>query len=60
MCVNQLKKGVLLRCTHHFKSDLINNMDHTLISDIETSSVILSQKSSLKRWRVMPKSANIR
>ena len=23
-----MKKRLLLRCIHHFKSDLINNMDH--------------------------------
>ena len=28
---------------HHFKSDLINNMDHMRISGTEPSSVILSQ-----------------
>ena len=26
------KKRPLLRCIHHFKSDLINNMDHMRIS----------------------------
>ena len=31
------------RCIHHFKSDLINNMDHMRISGTEPSSVILSQ-----------------
>ena len=33
---------------HHFKSDLINNMDHMHISGNEPSSVILGQTSSLK------------
>ena len=42
------KKRLLLRCIHHFKSDLINNMDHMRISGTEPSSVILSQKSSFK------------
>ena len=28
---------------HHFKSDLIHNMDHMRISGAEPSSVILSQ-----------------
>ena len=37
------KKRLLLRCEHHFKSDLINNMDHMRISGTEPSSVILSQ-----------------
>ena len=44
--INKLKKRLLLRCIHHFKSDLINDMDH--ISGTEPSSVILSQRSSLK------------
>ena len=26
--VVEYEKRLLLRCTHHFKSDLINNMDH--------------------------------
>ena len=37
------KKRLLLRLKHHFKSDLINNMDHMRISGNEPSSVILSQ-----------------
>ena len=37
------KKRLLLRCIHHFKSDLINNMDLMRISGTEPSSVILSQ-----------------
>ena len=37
------KKRLLLRCIHHFKSDLINNMDHMRISGNEPSSVILGQ-----------------
>ena len=36
------------------KSDLIKNMDHMHISGIEPSSVILSQKSILKKWRDVP------
>ena len=39
----QYKKRLLLRCIHHFKTDLINNMDHMRISGNEPSSVILSQ-----------------
>ena len=31
------KKRFLLRCIHHFKSDLIYNMDHMHISGTETS-----------------------
>ena len=38
------KKILLLRCIHHFKSDLINDMDHMRISGTEPSSVILSQR----------------
>ena len=38
-----IKKGLLLRCKHHFKSDLINNIDLMRISGTEPSSVILSQ-----------------
>ena len=37
------KKRLPLRCIRHFKSDLINNMDHMRISGTEPSSVILSQ-----------------
>ena len=40
---NIYKKRLLLRCIHHFRSDLINNMDHMRISGTEPSSVILSQ-----------------
>ena len=39
----KFKKRLLLRCIHHFKSRLINNMDHMRISGTEPSSVILSQ-----------------
>ena len=39
----QYEKRLLLRCLHHFKSDLINIMDHMRISGTEPSSVILSQ-----------------
>ena len=49
------KKRLLLRCIHHFKSDLINNMDHMRISGTEPSSVILSQKKySQKLKRDVP------
>ena len=36
-------KRLLLRCIHHFKPDIVNNMDHMRISGTEPSSVILSQ-----------------
>ena len=39
----KLKKRLLLRRIHHFKSDLINDMDHMHISGTEPSSAILSQ-----------------
>ena len=48
LCSLQYKKRLLLRCIHHFKSDLINNIDHMRISDTEHSQVIFSQQSSLK------------
>ena len=41
-------KKLLLRCIHHFKSDLINNMDHMRFSGDESSSVILDQTKKLK------------
>ena len=49
----QYKKRLLLICIHHFKSDLINNMDHMRISDNEPSSVVLSQRSNFKSWKEM-------
>ena len=45
------KKRLLLRCIHHFKSNLINNMDHMRISGTEPSSVILSQTMKFKRLK---------
>ena len=33
----KLKKRLLLRCIHHFKSDLIKGMDHMHISVTEPS-----------------------
>ena len=33
---DNIKKRLLLRCIHHFKSDLINNMDHMSISGNKT------------------------
>ena len=41
--VVKYKKRLLLRCIHHFKSNLINNMDHLRTSGTEPSSVILSE-----------------
>ena len=37
---SQYKKRLLLRCIHHFKSDLIKNMTYMRISGTEPSSVI--------------------
>ena len=37
------KKRLLIRCIHHFKTDLIHKMDHMRISGTEPSSVILCQ-----------------
>ena len=45
------KKRLLLRCIHHFKSDLINNMDHMRISGTEPSSLILSQNKYFQKLK---------
>ena len=42
------KKRLLRISIHHFKSDLINNMDHMRILGTEPSSVILSQTKSFQ------------
>ena len=42
--LQKYEKRLLLRCIHHFKSDLIYNMDHMRISGTEPASVILSQR----------------
>ena len=47
------KRRLLLRCIHHFESDLINNIDHMPIGGTEPSSVILSQKSIFNSWKEM-------
>ena len=36
---------------HHFKTDVIKNMDHMRISGKESSSVILSQTKKWKKWK---------
>ena len=46
----ELKKRLILRCIHHFKSHLINDMNHRRISGTEPSSVILSQR---KQWKLI-------
>ena len=35
--IRKYKKRLLIRCIHHYKSDLINNMDHMRISGTEHS-----------------------
>ena len=42
-----------LRCTHNFKSDLINNMDHMRISGNELSSVILRQTLQFQKLKIL-------
>ena len=48
LIILEYKKRLLLRYIHHFKSDLINNMDHMRISGTEPSSVVLRQRSNFK------------
>ena len=48
-CLTDIKKRLLLRCIHHFNSDLINNMDHMRISGNEPSSVILRQNLTVSK-----------
>ena len=45
----QYKTRLLLRCIHHFESDLIYNLDHMRISGTEPSSVILSQTKKVSK-----------
>ena len=59
-CNFNMKKRLLLRCIHHFKSDLIHNMDHMRISGTEPSSVIFSQTKKFKSWKVIPKKCQIK
>ena len=47
-----LEKRLLLRCIHHFKSDLMNDMDHMRNSGTEPSSLILSQRKSFKKLKM--------
>ena len=46
------KKRLLLRCTHHLKSDLINNMDYMRILGTEPSSVILSLTKYFQKLKI--------
>ena len=54
------EKRLLLRCIHHFKSDLINNMDHMRISGNEPSSVILSQRKRLQMLKMIARKCRIK
>ena len=52
----EYKKKLLLRCIHHFNSDLIYNMDHmrisgteTLVSDPESNKVFIKMKSDAQK-----------
>ena len=47
--VVEIKNRLLLKCIHHFNSDLINNMDHMHISGNEPSSVILRQTKRFQK-----------
>ena len=46
-------KRLLLRCMHHFKSNLINNIDHMCTSGNKSSSVILRQTKWFQKLTVM-------
>ena len=48
-----MKKRLLFRWIHHFKSDLINNMDYMRISGNEPSSVILSQTKLVQTLKMI-------
>ena len=43
----EYEKGILLRCVHHFKSDLINYMDHIRIV-LNPHQWSLAKQNSLK------------
>ena len=42
---------LLLRCIHHFKTDIINSMDHMRILATESSSVILRQTKKFQKLK---------
>ena len=44
----QIETSTKMYSIHHFKSELINDMDHMRISGTEPSSMILSQTFSIK------------
>ena len=56
----EYEQRFLLRCIHHFKSDLINNMDHMRISGNEPSSVILSQKKWFQTLKMIARKCQIK
>ena len=62
--VVEIKKRLLLRCEHHFKSNVINNMDHMRISVNEPSSVMLSQIKWFQNFKnscpKVPKQAEVK
>ena len=43
---------ILLRCIHHFESDLINKVDHMRILDNEPLSVVLSQTKCFQKLKM--------
>ena len=49
---NMKKTSTKIYSIHHFRSDLIHNIDHMRVSGTESSSLILSQ-SSLKSWKMI-------
>ena len=56
----EYEKRLLLRCVHHFKSDLINNMDHMRISGNEPSSMILGQTKSFQTLKMIARKCQIK
>ena len=47
--ITEYKKRLLLRCIHHFKSDVINNMDHLRILGTEPV-ILVIPKSARTSW----------
>ena len=54
------EKRHLLICINHFKSDLINNMDHMRISGIEPSSVTHSQTKWFQTLQMIAQKCQIK
>ena len=59
-CVTKYEKRLLLRYIQHFKSDVINNMDHMRISGNEPSSVILSQTKLFQTLQMIARKCQIK